>query len=327
MLYIIKVGRSNVYSEIDENRSAYRSMWSANLERCRQKRSDKDADEKFARCHTCGRDFTCPCTSPPPDELSTNQLDNPYTDHSTTEVDTHQARVVHQDDKTTTNDIKKRFIGCIEPLPLMILLYSKEIITETEMEIVRTRMNLRGRTAAAGHLWDILSQKGGEDTGLKWVSPLIECLHHNNIKLGKLAEYIQSKYKESAPIEEIIYHHRRVIPEVESRQDYLQAEAETYLHVTASENFVKTRACQEGERIFSTHFVLGIIGAVGDGKTIMSRMVANNFWQENKDFIPLVIKSPNDMYSFSCSENNKYLLIADDLFGIWTRTMKQQIQE
>ncbi|XP_055958202.1 uncharacterized protein LOC126827511 isoform X2 [Patella vulgata] len=210
----------------------------------------------------------------------------------------------------------------------MDLLYSKEILTETEMEMVRTRMNLRGRTAAAGHLWDILSQKGGEDTGLKWVSTLIECLNHNNIKLGKLAEYIQSKYKESsAPLEEIIYDLRRVIPQPGSRQDNLQAEAETHLHVTASGNFVKTRACREGEQILSKHFKLGIIGAVGDGKTIMSRMVSNNFLEENKDFIPLIIKRPDDMDTFWCSEKNKYLLIVDDLFGIWTRTMKQQIQD
>ncbi|KAK6174987.1 hypothetical protein SNE40_013533 [Patella caerulea] len=285
--------------------------------------------EELSRCKACGRDFTCPCTSPPPEELSTNQLDNQTTDRSTRDVETHQAPIDHQDDKTTTNDIRKRFIGSIEPSPLMDLLYSKKIITEEEMERIQARMNLRGRTAAAGHLWDILSQKGGEDTGFKWVSPLIEILRDKKILLSKLAEYIQSKclLYESPPLEEIIYHHRRVIPEVGSRLDSLQAEAETFLYDTKSKDFVPTRACQEGKRILSEKFVLGIIGAVGDGKTIMSRMVANTFLQENRDFVPVVVKSPNDMNSFSCSENNKYLLIVDNMFGIWTRTMKQQIQD
>ncbi|KAK6175041.1 hypothetical protein SNE40_013582 [Patella caerulea] len=367
------VGRSKQFFEakIDEQ-SAYRSTGTVNLKiPCRQKRGDKDADETGARCKACGREITCPCTSPPPEELSrckacgrdftcpstspppeelsrckacgrdytcpstspppeelsTNQLDNQNTDRSTREVETHQAPVDHQDDKTTTNDIRNRFIYNIEPSPLMDFLYSKEIITETEMEMVQARMKLRGRTAAAGHLWDILSQKGGEDTGFKWVSLLIAYLHRKDVKQSELAEYIQSKCNESTPMEEIIYHHRRVIPEVGSRLDSLQAEAETFLYETNSKKFIKIRACQEGERILSEKFVLGIIGAVGDGKTIMSRMVANTFLQKNKDFVPVVVKSPNDMNSFSCSENNKYLLIVDNMFGIWTRTMKQQIQD
>ncbi|KAK6175020.1 hypothetical protein SNE40_013561 [Patella caerulea] len=325
-------------------------MGSVNLKSpCRQKRGDKDADEtgdrckacgrdctcpstspppeELSRCKTCGCEITCPCTSPPPEELSTNQLDNQNTDRSTRDVETHQAPVDHQDDKTTTNDIRNRFIYNIEPSPLMDFLYSKEIITETEMETVQARMKLRGRTAAASHLWDILSQKGGEDTGFKWVSLLIAYLNRDDVKLSELAEYIQSKCNESTPMEEIIYHHRRVIPEVGSRLDSLQAEAETFLYDTNSKEFVRTRACQEGERILREKFVLGIIGAVGDGKAIMSRMVANTFLQENRDFVPVVVKSPNDMNSFSCSENNKYLLIVDKMFGIWTRTMKQQIQD
>ncbi|KAK6169738.1 hypothetical protein SNE40_020729 [Patella caerulea] len=116
-------------------------------------------------------------------------------------------------------------------------------------------------------------------------------------------------------------------PKPEQVKSKYETDAENLLGDSTSKQFVETRAFGEGKRILEEYFILGIIGAVGDGKTVLCRMIANSFLKAHKHFIPLEIGHPRDMDSITFTDEDSYLLIIDDMFGIWTRTIKQQMQE
>ncbi|KAK6183709.1 hypothetical protein SNE40_011136 [Patella caerulea] len=115
---------------------------------------------------------------------------------------------------------------------------------------------------------------------------------------------------------------RSVVPKTKC-----QIYAKQFLIYTAEKKYVKTAALKKGISILITHFILGIIGTVGDGKTVLCRMIANLFLDDNPDFIPLEIREPNDMETIQPTDQNKYLLIIDDMFGTWRSTIQQKRRE
>ncbi|XP_055954315.1 uncharacterized protein LOC126810682 [Patella vulgata] len=117
------------------------------------------------------------------------------------------------------------------------------------------------------------------------------------------------------------------LPKPERVKTKYQTDAENLLDDATSKQFVETRAFEEGKRILEEHFILGIIGAVGDGKTVLCRMIANSFLKVHTNFIPLEIRHPRDMDTIRFTDEDSYLMIIDDMFGIWTSTLKQQIHE
>ncbi|KAK6183705.1 hypothetical protein SNE40_011132 [Patella caerulea] len=111
------------------------------------------------------------------------------------------------------------------------------------------------------------------------------------------------------------------------QQSEHQIYAEQFLNDTARKKYVETAALKEGISILKEHFILGIIGTVGDGKTVLCGMIANSFLEDNQDFIPLKIKEPKDMETIEPTDQNNYLLIIDDMFGTWRSTIQQKRQE
>ncbi|KAK6189738.1 hypothetical protein SNE40_001737 [Patella caerulea] len=86
--------------------------------------------------------------------------------------------------------------------------------------------------------------------------------------------------------------------------------------------YVKTRAYHEGLKILTEHKVLGIIGSAGDGKTTLSKMIANQFIECNKQYTPLLIDEPSDLKEVNF-EDDKYLIVVDDMYGKYN-TLKER---
>ncbi|XP_055957795.1 uncharacterized protein LOC126825554 isoform X2 [Patella vulgata] len=78
--------------------------------------------------------------------------------------------------------------------------------------------------------------------------------------------------------------------------------------------YVKTRAYAKGLEILKELKVLGIIGAAGDGKSTLSKMIAKEFIAKNQQYTPLLIYEPSDLNKVNF-EDDKYLLILDDIYG------------
>ncbi|XP_055954742.1 uncharacterized protein LOC130010759 [Patella vulgata] len=116
-------------------------------------------------------------------------------------------------------------------------------------------------------------------------------------------------------------------PKPERVKTKYQTDAENLLRDATSKQFVETKAFEGGKRILEENFILGIIGAVGDGKTVLCRMIASSFLKTHKYFIPLEIGHPRDMDSITFTDEDSYLLIIDDIFGIWSRKIKKQMLE
>ncbi|KAK6189720.1 hypothetical protein SNE40_001720 [Patella caerulea] len=86
--------------------------------------------------------------------------------------------------------------------------------------------------------------------------------------------------------------------------------------------YVKTRAYYEGLKILTEHKVLGIIGSAGDGKTTLSKMIANQFIECNPQYTPLLIDEPSDLKEVNF-EDDKYLILVDDMYGKYN-TLKER---
>ncbi|XP_055954300.1 uncharacterized protein LOC126808841 isoform X2 [Patella vulgata] len=101
----------------------------------------------------------------------------------------------------------------------------------------------------------------------------------------------------------------------------------TILQDVIKKNSVKTRAFEEGLNILNNHFILGIIGAAGDGKTTLSSMIAYQFIQDNQQYIPLMINELDDLnYVTFNNDDDKYIFIIDDMYGKFNK-LKERIDK
>ncbi|XP_055958978.1 uncharacterized protein LOC130010503 [Patella vulgata] len=94
----------------------------------------------------------------------------------------------------------------------------------------------------------------------------------------------------------------------------MKGEALTNLDDVKEKKYVKTRAFGEGLKILKSQHILGIIGAAGDGKTILSMMIANQFIEERPEYKPLLIYDMDDLKEVNFKDD-KYLYIIDDMYG------------
>ncbi|XP_055957959.1 serine/threonine-protein phosphatase 6 regulatory ankyrin repeat subunit A [Patella vulgata] len=94
----------------------------------------------------------------------------------------------------------------------------------------------------------------------------------------------------------------------------LKANTKASLTDVKEKKYVKTRAYAKGLEILTELKVLGIIGAAGDGKSMLSKMIAKEFIAKNQQYTPLLIYKPSDLNKVNF-EDDKYLLILDDIYG------------
>ncbi|XP_055959128.1 uncharacterized protein LOC130014242 isoform X2 [Patella vulgata] len=98
----------------------------------------------------------------------------------------------------------------------------------------------------------------------------------------------------------------------------MKGEALENLNYVKDKKYVETRALYEGLKILKNHQILGIVGAAGDGKTVLSMMIAKQFIEERPEYKPLLINDLDDLKEVSF-EDDKYLYIIDDMYGKYNK--------
>ncbi|KAK6174217.1 hypothetical protein SNE40_017536 [Patella caerulea] len=197
-------------------------------------------------------------------------------------------------------------IHTIDPWTLSTRLLTNKVIDQHELEQI-TNQKLEGRSDVARKLLKILMYSGPGT-----LDKLVQSLREEGC--AEIADQLESE--KPPPQESKLFK-----PNEFKNPKLMKAEenGKIMLEMIKEDSYPETRAYNEGCKILNNNYILGVIGATGDGKTVLSSMVASNFLENHPDFAPLVIKL-SDIDDISFSENRNMLLIMDDILGRFDRS-------
>ncbi|KAK6167907.1 hypothetical protein SNE40_021833 [Patella caerulea] len=197
-------------------------------------------------------------------------------------------------------------IHTIDPRTLSTRLLTNKVIDQDELEQI-TNQKLEGRSDVARKLLNILMYCGPGTLDI-----LVRSLREEGC--AEIADQLESE--KPPPQESKLFK-----PNEFKNPKLMKAEenGKIMLEMIKANSYPETRAYNEGCKILNNNYILGVIGATGDGKTVLSSMVASNFLENHPDFAPLVIKL-SDIDDISFSENRNMLLIMDDILGRFDRS-------
>ncbi|XP_055955966.1 uncharacterized protein LOC126815335 [Patella vulgata] len=190
------------------------------------------------------------------------------------------------------------------PWTLIIRLYNKKVIDDEEFEQIESTEEKQTATRKLLHILLFC----GPGTLYKLMQSLRE---EDCTDIADQLESGSAPRQESKSPKQAVFKNPKLLKAEETAKIMLEGIKE--------DSYPETRAYSEGCKVLNNNFILGVIGATGDGKSVLSSMVAANFLENHCDFAPLVIKL-GDIDEISFSEKRNLLLIMDDILGRFDRS-------